>query len=716
MRPYLALLRVSVRLALRDKSVIFFNYLFPLVFFFIFAEMTGSGQRGAISYTVTMVLALGILGNGLWGAGLRNVQERETNILRRYKVTPLSPMPILVASILTGFLTFLPAVILVLTLARVFYGMPLPHRGLSFLILISLGVMAFRSIGLILSSVVNSTQEATIGIQLLYMPMLFLSGATFPITMLPHWAQIISQFLPASYLISGFQGIFLRNETLAQNWSSILALLVTMVLATFISSQIFRWEKGDKLRPAAKLWLLAVLAPFLLLGGYQLYSNEHIGKAEVLWRDIQRGDSFLIRGVRIFNGKGDVIESGAVLVRNGIIDQIFSGTAPPNLRGDVVEGAGKTLLPGLIDVHVHLGSPGGVYESLTDYDATKIMEHALAADLYCGVTAVRSAGDWLDQSLSLRRRIGAGNKLGAELFASGPMFTAEGGHGTEYLQYFPEMLRGSARQQMLRIPATADEARQQVRALKNSGVDAIKLILEAGGGSRTFQRMDMNLARAVAEEAHAENLPLSVHTGNAQDVADALALGANSIEHGSFTEELPDALFQRMARDGVAYDPTLSPIEGAGAEVLSRSLVQQVTPEKLLDGTRKALGQGKAMPPVKGFDVAARNLMKAFRAGVILVTGTDSGNPLVFHGPAIHRELQLWVKAGVPAKAALQAATFNAARLLRAEKRIGLIQGGHEASLLLVDGDPLSEIAATERISMVVFKGERIRRAKLLTP
>ena len=98
-----------------------------------------------------------------------------------------------------------------------------------------------------------------------------------------------------------------------------------------------------------------------------------------------------------------------------------------------------------------------------------------------------------------------------------------------------------------------------------------------------------------------------------------------------------------------------------------------------------------------------------------LVTGSDAGNPLVLHGPTVQHELQLWVAAGIPAAVALQAATFKAARLLRADSRIGLVVKGHEANLLVIDGNPLADVSATERISLVVFKGERIRRAALFT-
>ena len=85
----------------------------------------------------------------------------------------------------------------------------------------------------------------------------------------------------------------------------------------------------------------------------------------------------------------------------------------------------------------------------------------------------------------------------------------------------------------------------------------------------------------------------------------------------------------------------------------------------------------------------------------------------MFHGPAIHRELQLWVEAGIPPAVALQAATYNGAKLLRAADRMGLIRKGYEANLLLVDGSPLKEISVTERISMVMFKGERVDRSDL---
>jgi imidazolonepropionase-like amidohydrolase len=98
---------------------------------------------------------------------------------------------------------------------------------------------------------------------------------------------------------------------------------------------------------------------------------------------------------------------------------------------------------------------------------------------------------------------------------------------------------------------------------------------------------------------------------------------------------------------------------------------------------------------------------------VLLVVGTDSGYPMAVHGASVHRELQLWVEGGVPPSVALEGATHNAARLLGADQRIGLIRKGYDASLLLVDGNPAQDISATERISTVFFKGERANRADI---
>jgi imidazolonepropionase-like amidohydrolase/ABC-type multidrug transport system permease subunit len=728
MNAYKALIAIDIRLALRNRSVIFFNYLFPLTFFFIFGQAMHADRGAGMTIVISMVLIIGILGNGLFGAGIRAVQEREANILRRYKVTPITPAPLLVASVVTGWILYMPNVILILTLAHFLYGMPWPQSMLSILIFITVSVSAMRSIGMILAAVVNSMQESQLIIQLIYLPMLFLSGATFPLSMFPHWLLVITQFVPATYMVVGIQGMLLRNEGLAANLGPTLALILTCFVGLFIAYKLFRWEKEEKIRPAAKLWLAAVLTPFLLLGFWQMHSLTGIAKTKITNRELARGDTFLIRGARIFIGDGKVIENGSVLVRSGKIAEIFEGNGPDpkSVHAETVEAAGKTILPGLIDVHVHLAGPGGFYADMSKYDPSKAMFRNLAAYLYSGVTTVRSVGDGLDGILKVRSQVSSGEVLGSDLQTCGPLFTAPGGHGTEYFKSLPANLRANAEKQFTRIPTSAEQARQQVDDLKQQNVDCIKAILEAGAGGMVYNRLDTGLFDAVAQQALADSLPLAVHTGDVRDVTDAVQAKASSIEHGSFREKIPDALFEQMAAQGIAYDPTLSVAEAfkdfaAGkTDLLKRSLVQQVGPPELLSGTEEAMSSPETEALRKrlaqfpmDMAVAIDNLKRARAHGVMLVTGSDAGNYLVIHGPTVQHELELWVRAGIPATVALQAATTNGARLLRAENRVGSIRPGADADLLIVDGNPLDDITATERISMVVFKGERIDRTEL---
>ena len=728
MKAFLALFKIDLKLARRNRAVLFFNYFFPLMFFFVFAQMFDAHQGSAILQVVTMVIVIGILGNGLFGAGMRAVQEREENILRRYKVTPITPVPLLVASMITGVVLFVPSVILIVFLAHQFYGMAIPPQWLSLLIFVCLAAIAFRSLGLIIAAVVNSSQESNILIQPIYMAMLFLSGATIPLSLMPHWLQNITQFIPATYLMTGIGGIMQRGETLFANWQSVAALLVTTFVGTFIATKLFRWEKEEKLRASAKLWVLVVLLPFLFLGAYQAWSQHDLVKARILARDLRRGQSWLIQNARIFVGNGKVIESGAVLVRGGKIAEVYDGNFPDakSLNAEPIDAAGKTVLPGLIDMHVHLGGPGGFYDDWSKYDPTKACERALESYLYCGVTAVRSAGDKVDDMLKLRAQFNSGEKLGSELFLCGPLFTAEGGHGTEYSKRMPAFARSGFDAQFLRIPKTQEEARKQVDELAAKGVNAIKGILEAGVPDHAFNRMNLDLLRAVVEEAHAKKLPASIHTGDSRDVIDAVALGVDSIEHGSFRDEIPDATIAEMATRGIAFDPTLSVAEGftdfskGKTDLLKRSLAQQVATKELLTGTEHATTNDEMKPfreqishyPMS-VELGDRNLMKAWRAGVLLVTGSDAGNFLVIHGPTVQREIELWVAAGIPSEVALQAATFNAAKLLRADKRIGTIEKGKEATLLIVDGNPLQDVRALSSISYVFLKGERVARTTL---
>lgn len=285
MKTYLSLIAIDLKLAARQRAVIFFNYLFPLIFFFIFAMVFRARQDPrAMTQVLTMSISLGVLGNGLFGAGIRALQEREMNILRRYKVTPITPTPLLVASMITGWFIFMPYILLVLSLAHLIYHMPWPEQFGSLLVFISIGLIAFRSIGLVIASVANTMQEGTILVQLCYFPMLFLSGATVPAEFFPRLLQQVSNFIPATYLVFGMRGIMLHQTSLLHDRTSVAAMLVTAVVGLAVGTQLFRWEKEEKIRKSAKVWLAAVLVPFLIVGAYQIYTGQNVIKPGIFDR------------------------------------------------------------------------------------------------------------------------------------------------------------------------------------------------------------------------------------------------------------------------------------------------------------------------------------------------------------------------------------------------------------------------------------------------
>jgi ABC-type multidrug transport system permease subunit len=586
---------MNLLLTLRNRVALFFSYIFPLIFFGV-AGMNGGGGNGL--QVVNIVLGLGVLGGGLFGVGMRAVQDREQNILRRFKVAPIGPGEIIVSGMVTALALQVPNIIFMIVLAHRFLGSPWPTQPISLLIFVSLGLMAFASLGGIIAALVNSMQESMLLTQLFYFPLLFLGGITIPISVFPPWLQTVAQFIPSTYFSTGLQPILRGRETLFDNLPSVGALALTAALGMFLAVKLFRWEKEEKLRPMAKLWLLVVLGPFFVLGAWQMHAKTNIAKEKVLSREVQRNRTALIRDARLFLGDGTVIDQGSVLIKDGKIVEIYTGPAPDakSLRADAIEATGKTLLPGLIDVQVHLSLPGfPITDPQYFQNPDQNFDRELAAYLFSGVTAVKSGGDQPDMVGRHQAAIASGERLGAELF--------------------PE-------------------------------------------------------AKATDE----------------------------------------------------AYEPALAASEARRAfqagrtDLLERSLVQQVIPRQwfaqLKDAMKDSARPEIIMNPLAS-DLARKNLAEAYAAGRLLVVGTESGYPMVVHGPSVHREMQLWVEAGVPPAAALQGATYNAARLLRADQRIGLIRKGYDASLLLVDGNPLQDISATERISTVFFKGERVDRSSL---
>ena len=728
MSVYLALLRSELRVLLRERSVLFFNYLFPLVFFFMFGElMNARASLGGAQYIVSMVLSIGIMGNGFFGMGMRAVQEREVGILRRLRLAPITPAPVLFSSLVSGVLVYLPSALLTLSLAKWVYHMPVPPNLPSLLAFLVIGAFAFRSIGLIIASVADSMAEAQILIQILYIPMLFISGTTFPTANLPKWMQAVAKFLPATYLKSGLQNIIQNSESLVTNGTSVVALLATFAVGFIVSFNISRWSKEDRVSSGSKAWVVAVLAPFVLLGAWESYGGTSAVRDAIASRQSARSNSFRIHDVRVFTGDGSVLDRTDVYLKNGkIVNIVEAGDSATEDAGSytTVEAAGKTVLPGLIDVHTHFGAPGIVMSEGFDQEMANWPEHAVRSYLYSGVTAAKSVGDSTAELLKLKGRLARGELLGSELFMTGPLFTAPGGHGTEYFRNLPEMLRKQYEPEMAAAYSNPSEAVARVNLLSEQGVDGIKVVLESGAGGVLFERLDLSVFDAVARAAKEHKLPVVVHTGGPQDVKDAMDRDVAGIEHGAMRDLISEDAFAEMASKKIRYDPTLVVLDSIfriarrDASMTEDPIVRQTISSKLISRmnnwvrTHEVSSDLSQLPDLKN-TAAVKNLLRAYHAGVPLVLGTDSGNPGTFHGAAVHREMELWQDAGIPTKDILKAATANAADLLGAGDRIGKIAKGYEASLLIVDGNPLDDVRGVRRISDVFFKGERVRRAGL---
>jgi len=728
MKPYLALLAADLRVSLRERSVLFFNYAFPLIFFFIFGELMDARKSlGSAHFIVSTVIAIGIMGNGFFGVGMRAVQERELGILRRLRLAPITAAPVLFSSLVSGVLVYLPSAILTLLCANWFYRMPIPANLISLLAFVVIGSAAFRSIGLIIAAVADSMPQAQILIQIFYLPMLFFSGTTFPLNNLPKWVRIASTFMPATYLKSGMDGIIQNGESFAANASSAAALVATFIVGFIVSFNLFRWDREDRLRPQAKAWIAAVIAPFVVLGVWESYAGTDSVRQSIAYRQLARSHNWHIHDVRVFVGDGRVFERADVYFKNGkIVDVVEEGGSQPpdGAAYTVVEGAGKTLLPGLIDVHAHFGASGITMSEGLDKEMMNWPLHAARSYLYSGVTAAKSVGDATDDLLKLRRRLATGEVLGTELFMVGPLFTAPGGHGTEYSRNMPEAVRKTFEPQFTAAYSAPSEAAARVDALAVQGVDGIKVVLESGGSDFLFERLDLAVFDAVAAAAKRHNLPVVVHTGTPQDVQDAVDRNVAGIEHGAMRDLLPAELVQALRSKGVRYDPTLSVLDAfqrigtRDTSTLEDPLVRQTISAKLLAKMQRWILNTETSPVLSRISkindtAASKNLATLYHAGVTLVLGTDAGNYGVFHGPAVHREMELWQDAGIPPVEILRAATSNAAQLLGAGDRIGRIQKGYEANLLIVDGNPLDDIRGTRRISDVFFKGERVHRAEL---
>ena len=386
-----------------------------------------------------------------------------------------------------------------------------------------------------------------------------------------------------------------------------------------------------------------------------------------------------------------VIPDGYVLVDGQKIRSWGARVDLPPLPPDtaVLSFPQQTLIPGLINSHAHLCVPSGgqpFYLKQSDEMALLTAVRNMRRELLSGVTTVRDCGDQNGVLFALRKAVTRGILDGPRFILCGPPLTMTGGHA--------HFLGGVA-------DGPAEIARAVGRRIID-GADFIKLIGTGGGTPGThpahasYSRKE--LAAAVSA-AHRLDVPVTVHCRGIPGIVNALETGVDQIEHACF--ELPDGslrfepeLAQRMAHAGTCVTPTIQLYRDALSHLQKKAAAEGLNPTEqqrltLLPGVIES-----KLEALKGF----------LSAGVRVVAGNDAGLPYTGFG-CLWQELDAMMSGGMTAMQAIAAATRTAARTIGLEDRIGSIQAGKQADLVVVDGDPLKDISSLSRIRMVMQAG-----------
>lgn len=388
----------------------------------------------------------------------------------------------------------------------------------------------------------------------------------------------------------------------------------------------------------------------------------------------------LVRDVRVFDGQ-QMHAKRSVLIDNGkIVSADFRGAMPAGTT--VVDGAGRTLLPGLIDAHTHtyqyaeLPLLFGVTTTLDMFTSVPVMQAAIA------------------------RMKSGNNKALPDMFSAGTLVTVKGGHGTEYGLPIPTLEAGQ-------------DAQAFVDARIAEGSHFIKIVMESGlPGHNKIPTLPLATVRATINAAHARGKLAVVHISNLADARAALEMGADGLVHLFTGEALADAdakAFVALAVQRKAFViPTFSVMESLAGlretDVLGDASLLALLDKEQRQPLSSTYGQ-KATPAMLA---APKRLTAALvQAGVPVLAGTDSGNAGTQHGISLHHELASLVGAGLTPEQALAAATSVPATAFRLAAR-GRIADGYKADLLLVEGNPATDIGDSRRIVAVWKDGESV--------
>ncbi len=383
------------------------------------------------------------------------------------------------------------------------------------------------------------------------------------------------------------------------------------------------------------------------------------------------------------------IKNATIIIRGSKIAEVRPGFV--DVPGaEVIDLRTATVMPGLIDSHVHFGGLDDRLKARLEAPFRDHEDEAYTAllnarrTLLAGFTTVRDLGGDPRTILTLRDVIDEGEFAGPTVVAAGEMISVSGGHGD--VNGLNRDLTGIYEPQTINICNGADDCRRAVREQISLGADVIKFaatggVLSNGPGGLNQQMMDDEM-KAVVQTARSFGRKVAAHAHGVDGINAALRAGVDSIEHGTFTN---DETFRLYRQTGAYYVPTLLAPSAA-----------------LADGKRGALIPAQYAKAQQAAGNAEKSLARAVREGVNIAFGTDSG--VSKHGDNA-QEFALMVKAGMLPMAAIKAATVDAATLLGKAGTIGTIEAGKDADIVAVDGDPIANIRVLESMDFVMKHG-----------
>ncbi len=273
------LTKMRMRLAMRNRMFLFFSLVMPLGFLVFGVMIFSKGSPGLVAYILGAILTVTVMGS-FWGLSVQLVTFREQGILRRFRLAPVGAGPLLASSILSNYFLIIPSVLVEMFVCRWAFHMETWGNLWAIIVLVTFGSATFSAFGLIVASITNTMQETQIINQLVWTVFLFLSGASFPLAIFPQWIQRCALFNPATYLATGLEAATTNLVSTGEILTDVLALAIGLYAAFEISRQIFRWEPEAKVPRRAKLWVLAVLVPFLAFGAYENAGGTRLARIQ----------------------------------------------------------------------------------------------------------------------------------------------------------------------------------------------------------------------------------------------------------------------------------------------------------------------------------------------------------------------------------------------------------------------------------------------------